>query len=87
VQGAEQRGAVRQAETKPRVESLKAWLEAQRTAISQKSTIAEAIRCGLSEWQGLTCFLEDGRIETDTSSVERQSFGRDDKKEQPLCGS
>ena len=41
---AEERRAVRQAETKPLVEKLKAWLEAQLGAVSGKSVIAEAIR-------------------------------------------
>ena len=62
---------MRQAETKPLVESLKAWVEAQLAAVSQKSTIAEAIRYGLKRWQGLICFLEDGRVELDTNPVER----------------
>jgi len=70
-QSPEQRRAARQAETRPRVESLKAWLEAQLAAVSQKSTIAEAIRYGLKRWPGLIRFLEDGRIEMDTNSVER----------------
>jgi transposase len=70
-QSAERRRAVRQAEAKPLVESLKAWLEAQLAAVSQKSTIAETIRYGLKRWPGLTRFLEDGRIEIDTNSVER----------------
>jgi transposase len=70
-QSAEQRRAARQAESKPLVESLKAWLEAQLAAVSQKSTIAEAIRYGLKRWRGLVRFLDDGRIEMDTNSVER----------------
>jgi transposase len=70
-QSAERRRAVRQAESKPLVENLKAWLEAQLAAVSQKSTIAEAIRYGLKRWPGLIRFLEDGRIEMDTNSVER----------------
>ena len=39
--------------------------------MSQKSTVAEAIRYGLKRWRGLVRFLEDGRIEMDTNSVER----------------
>src|SRR6516162_3513484 len=70
-QSAEQRRAARQAETRPRVESLKAWLEVQLAAVSQKSTIAETIRYGLKRWRGLVRFLDDGRIEMDTNSVER----------------
>jgi transposase len=68
---AEERRAVRQAETKPLVEKLKAWLEAQLGAVSGKSVIAEAIRYGFNHWDGLVQFLEDGRIEMDTNSVER----------------
>ena len=43
---AEERRAVRQAEKKPLVEKLKAWLENRLIAVSEKSTIAEAIRYG-----------------------------------------
>jgi transposase len=68
---AEERRALRQAETKPLVEELKAWLEAKLKAVSEKSTIADAIRYGLSRWNGLARFLDDGRIEMDTNSVER----------------
>jgi transposase len=68
---AEERRAVRQAETKPLVEKLKAWLETRLIAVSEKSTIATAIRYGLSRWDGLVRFLDDGRIEMDTNSVER----------------
>jgi hypothetical protein len=68
---AEERRAVRQAEKKPLVEKLKAWLETRLIAVSEKSTIAEAIRYGLNRWDGLVRFLDDGRIEMDTNSVER----------------
>ena len=39
--------------------------------ISQKTKLAEAIRYALSRWEGLTRFLDDGRIEIDTNVVER----------------
>jgi transposase len=68
---AEERRAVRQAETRPLVEKLKAWLETRLIAASEKSTIAGAIRYGLNRWDGLVRFLDDGRIEMDTNSVER----------------
>ena len=68
---AEERRAVRQAESKPLVTALKAWFEAKLGEVSEKSTIAEAIRYGLNHWDGLARFLEDGRIELDTNSVER----------------
>jgi len=53
------------------VEKLKAWLESRLVTVSEKSTIATAIRYGLSRWDSLVRFLDDGRIEMDTNSVER----------------
>ena len=68
---ADERRAIRQAETKPLVETLKVWLTTQLATVSGKSLIAEAIRYGLNHWDGLVRFLEDGRIEMDTNDVER----------------
>ena len=45
--------------------------EARLELISQKSDLATAIRYVLTHWQGLTRFLDDGRIEMDTNTVER----------------
>lgn len=69
--GAEARRALRQAESRPRVEALKTWLEAELARVSGKSVIAQAIRYGLNHWDGLVRFLEDGRVEIDTNAVER----------------
>jgi transposase len=68
---AEQRRHVRQRRSKPIVEALKPWLERQLTLVSGKSTIAGAIRYALSRWDGLSRFLDDGRIEIDNNVVER----------------
>jgi transposase len=65
------RRAVRQAESKPLVTELKSWLQDQLARASTKSVIAGAIRYGLNHWDGLERFLEDGRIEIDTNTVER----------------
>ena len=70
-QQAEVRCSIRQARTKPLVDELKAWLESQLAAVSRKSTIAEAMRYGLSRWDGLVRFIDDGRIEIDSNIVER----------------
>ena len=48
-----------------------AWLTAQLGRVSGKSALAEAIRYALRHWQGLALFLEDGRLELDTNTVER----------------
>jgi len=68
---ADARRDARQIDTKPLVEALKLWVEAKLGEVSQKSLIAEALRYGLHHWDGLVRFLDDGRIEMDTNSVER----------------
>jgi transposase len=68
---ADERRRVRQDQSKPLVASLKTWLEHQLTRVSAKAKIADEIRYGLNHWDGLTRFLEDGRIELDTNIVER----------------
>jgi hypothetical protein len=68
---AEARRAVRQERSKPIVEALHAWLTVQLGRVSGKSGLAEAIRYALRHWQGLVLFLDDGRLELDTNTVER----------------
>lgn len=68
---AEERRAIRQERTRPLIDQLKTWLEAQLAAVSRKSTLAEAIRYALVRWPGLTRFIDDGRIEIDSNVVER----------------
>lgn len=52
------------------VAALKPWFEKQLSMITSGSTLAEDIRYALNHWQGLTRFLEDGRLELDTNPVE-----------------
>lgn len=68
---AEARMAIRRAETKPLMVALKRWLLDRLAEISTKSTLAEAIRYTLGHWEGLTVFLDDGRVEVDNNTVER----------------
>src|SRR3954452_1540218 len=68
---ADERCAVRQERSRPIIDDLEPWLRAKLALISQKTKLAEAIRYALSRWNGLTYFLEDGRIEIDSNVVER----------------
>src|SRR5215217_2988138 len=68
---AEERRATRLERSKPIVEALNGWLTAQLGRVSGKSALAEAIRYALRHWQGLVLFLEDGRLELDTNTIER----------------
>jgi hypothetical protein len=65
------RRAGRQERTKPILDELRPWLEAQLARLSAKSRLAEAIRYTLKLWDGLVLFLNDGHLEPDTNPVER----------------
>src|SRR5690348_16357317 len=52
-------------------DALHAWLTVQLGRVSGKSGLAEAIRYVQRHWQGLVLFLDDGRLELDTNTVER----------------
>jgi transposase len=68
---ADERRTLRQEKSRPIVADLEPWLRQKLDLISQKTKLAEAIRYTLSRWQGLTRFLDDGRIEIDSNVVER----------------
>src|SRR5882672_2018351 len=68
---AEERRLIRQQKSQPLAEAFEPWLRAKLALISQKGKLAEAIRYALSRWQGLTRFIDDGRIELDNNTVER----------------
>ena len=69
--GVDGRRAARRDRSRPIIAALEPWLREKLGLISQKTKLAEAIRYALSRWQGLTRFLEDGRIEIDSNVVER----------------
>src|SRR5215208_7722778 len=64
---ADARRAVRQQKSKPLIEALKSWLEEMLRQVSSGSSIAQAIRYGFNQWDGLLRFLDDGRIEIDSN--------------------
>jgi transposase len=70
-QSASERHRLRQVQSLPRVGRLKAWLDDNLKRVSGKSKIAEAMRYAITHWEGLTRFLDDGRIEIDSNTVER----------------
>ena len=61
---------VRQAKSRPLVADLRLWFEAQTAKLPARGPTAMAIRYALNHWDGLERFLDDGRIELDTNSVE-----------------
>jgi hypothetical protein len=65
------RRAARQELSLPIVDDLRRFLEASLARTSKKSKLADAIRYALTRWTGLSRFLDDGRIEIDSNTVER----------------
>jgi transposase len=65
------RRSVRQSRTAPLMAELKIRLDGALALISTQSSLAKAIRYNLGHWTGLTLFLEDGRLEVDSNTVER----------------
>jgi transposase len=68
---ADKRRVARQARSRPLVDALRIFFEHQLARLSGGSDTARIIRYGLRHWDGLTRFLDDGRIELDTNIVER----------------
>ena len=66
-----ERLASRRALSQPIATSLRSWLESKLPQLAARSRLAEAIRYALGRWDGLSRFLDDGRIELDTNPVER----------------
>ncbi len=65
------RHAARDRQSRPIVAELRAVLDASAAQASRKSALAEAIRYATTRWDGLTRFLDNGRIEIDSNTVER----------------
>lgn len=70
-QSADARRAVRQERSRVVIDDLHRVLDMRLGQISRKGGLAEAIRYALSHWDGLCRFLDDGRVELDSNTVER----------------
>jgi transposase len=70
-QSRDARRAIRQTETRPKVEAFKAWSEVQLSRIPGKSDLAKAFRYALNRWAAFTLFLDDGRVAIDNNAAER----------------
>ena len=67
---ANERREARQARSKP-IDAMKTWLAEQLAKLPRGSETTRAIGYELNRWEGLSRFLDDGRIEIDTNTVER----------------
>ena len=67
----DERQQVRQARTRPLLQSLHNWFEVSLTKLSRKSDTTAAIRYALTLWPALIRFCDDGRLEIDNNAAER----------------
>ncbi|PVH27357.1 IS66 family transposase [Pararhodobacter oceanensis] len=70
-QTAETRQAVREKQSRLKVEAFFAWSEQQLLRIPGKSDLAKAFRYGLNRREALSLFLTDGRVAIDNNPAER----------------
>lgn len=68
---AEQRRQVRGERSRVIIDDLRQYLDARNRQVSAKAKLGEAIRYALTRWDGLSRFVNDGRIDLDSNIVER----------------
>ena len=68
---AQERLAIRQQKSAPKIRAFKIWLDQARAQVSAKSPTGEALKYIAKYWDGLILFLTDGRTEMDSNAVER----------------
>jgi transposase len=66
------RESVRAERSRPLVAELEGYLHAQAARLSGRSEMGKSVAYLLNHWEGLTLFLQDGRVEMDTNLVENQ---------------
>jgi hypothetical protein len=74
-QSPEQRRAARQAQSKPLLDALHAWMLQQRRRLSGKSTLGKALQYALNRWDALARYIEDGRLSIDNNLGARPGNG------------
>ena len=72
---AEKRYALRQAQSLPLLQNIRAYLEREQRGVLPKSPIAEAIGYALSNWQALLRYCDDGALDIDNNGAERSLRG------------
>ena len=65
------RQAERQARSKPLLDDLKTWMQAQRRRASSKTALGKALQYALARWEALTRYADDGRLAIDNNLAER----------------
>ena len=67
----EERQKQRLARSQPVLDAFSVWLKNQTPRVTPKSALGQAIKYCRNQWERLTTFLEDGRLEIDNNRSER----------------
>ena len=67
----QERRVGRELRTLPVLEAFKTWLDATAINALPKSPLGEAVKYCIRQWNKLTAFLADGRLEVDNNRAER----------------
>nr|WP_235000510.1 IS66 family transposase [Virgibacillus dakarensis] len=67
----EERYNIRLERSQPVMEAFSAWLREQTPRVLPKSALGEAIKYCRNQWERLSGFLQDGRLEIDNNRAER----------------
>lgn len=70
-----ERKAIRQARSRPLIESFETWLRGERKKLSPKGPLAKAIDYQFNHWAAFTRLLDDGRICLSNNAAERSIRG------------
>ena len=71
----DERRRVRHDDARPRLNALKAWIEATLPRLSAKTEVAKAMRYALGRWSALSRYVDDGTLEIDNNAAERSIRG------------
>lgn len=67
----EERHHIREERSRPVLDAYLAWLREQRSRTLRKSLVGQAITYSINQWDKLTAFMKDGRLEIDNNRSER----------------
>ncbi len=68
----DQRYSLRRKESKPLMDKFKLWLDEVYPTLLPKSPLGNAVNYCIKLWEGLTRFLDDGRLEIDNNLTEQE---------------
>ncbi|SFB01710.1 IS66 C-terminal element [Collimonas sp. OK607] len=72
----DQRQRIRQAQSRPLLDSLEIWLRQRLLTLSTQSDTTKAIKYLLNQWQALIYYCDDGTAEIDNNIAENALRGR-----------